>query len=210
MNLNSDFINDHSVSVCIAEIRNSESPTTAQQFLLERYLHRLAKLAQQRLNGVQIVDGEDVAVSVLNRFFVAAPNDTSGAFSRIQDRNDLWPVLAQIATRKAINHFKKENALKRRGGKNVLDENSLVAQFDKVHLDQMIEKELTPQFADATFGDMEELIESIRKEDDQLYKILLLKLEGYTHQEIASKIGCVRRTIDRKLDRIRKILLSQE
>jgi DNA-directed RNA polymerase specialized sigma24 family protein len=41
-------------------------------------------------------------------------------------------------------------------------------------------------------------------DDDQLRHIALLKLEGYTNQEIAVKLDCVERTVERKLERIRR------
>jgi DNA-binding CsgD family transcriptional regulator len=36
-----------------------------------------------------------------------------------------------------------------------------------------------------------------------LQQVAQLTLEGYSIQEIADKLGCVRRTVDRKLERIR-------
>ena len=39
--------------------------------------------------------------------------------------------------------------------------------------------------------------------DETLEQIVLLKLEGYTNEEIAERLGCVTRTVERKLERIR-------
>jgi DNA-directed RNA polymerase specialized sigma24 family protein len=41
--------------------------------------------------------------------------------------------------------------------------------------------------------------------DESLRAVALWKMEGYTHEEIAAKLGCVRFTVDRKLRAIRRI-----
>ena len=47
------------------------------------------------------------------------------------------------------------------------------------------------------------LLESLG--EDELRSIALWKLEGYTNEEIASKLGCIRLTVQRKLRLIRDI-----
>jgi len=42
-------------------------------------------------------------------------------------------------------------------------------------------------------------------QDETLRQIALWTLEGYRTEEIADKLGCVRRTSERKLERIREI-----
>jgi len=41
-------------------------------------------------------------------------------------------------------------------------------------------------------------------EDDTLRKIALWKMEGWTGQEIADKLGITRRSVERKVERIRE------
>jgi DNA-binding NarL/FixJ family response regulator len=41
--------------------------------------------------------------------------------------------------------------------------------------------------------------------DEELQQVARFKLEGYTNEEIASAIGRVERTVERRLDHIRKI-----
>jgi len=45
--------------------------------------------------------------------------------------------------------------------------------------------------------------------DESLRLIALLRLEGYTNEEIASSLDCAARSVHRKLERIR-LLWSQE
>ena len=46
------------------------------------------------------------------------------------------------------------------------------------------------------------LLERLR--DETLRQIALLRMEGYSNDQIASRIGCGVRTVERKLDLIRK------
>ena len=55
--------------------------------------------------------------------------------------------------------------------------------------------------------DCQRLFEALA--DESLRQIAQLKLEGYTNEEIAAKLDCATRTIERKLERIRAIW-SQE
>jgi ECF sigma factor len=41
--------------------------------------------------------------------------------------------------------------------------------------------------------------------DPTLRNVATWKLEGYTDEEIAARVGCVTRTVERKLARIRRI-----
>jgi DNA-directed RNA polymerase specialized sigma24 family protein len=41
-------------------------------------------------------------------------------------------------------------------------------------------------------------------DDDSLRQIARLKLEGYTNEEIAERLGIVERTVERRLNRIRR------
>ena len=41
-------------------------------------------------------------------------------------------------------------------------------------------------------------------QDEDLRSIALLKMEGYTNEEIAKRLQCVPRTVERKLERIRE------
>jgi DNA-binding transcriptional regulator LsrR (DeoR family) len=42
-------------------------------------------------------------------------------------------------------------------------------------------------------------------EDDTLRKIVLWKMEGWTGDEIAGKLAITRRSVERKLERIREL-----
>src|SRR5215212_4533354 len=70
------------------------------QGLWERYFRQVVALARRRLEGVprRAADEEDVALSAFDSFCRAAEQ---GRFPRLEDRGDLWQVLAMLTKRKA-------------------------------------------------------------------------------------------------------------
>ena len=46
--------------------------------------------------------------------------------------------------------------------------------------------------------------------DDSLRRIALLRMEGYTNEEIAERLGCGLRSVSRKIDLIRRTWLGED
>jgi len=65
-----------------------------------------------------------------------------------------------------------------------------------------LDLEPTPDFVAQMAEQYEGLLGSLG--DDTLRQIATWKLEGYTNAEIAGKLGCVTRTVERKLEMIRE------
>jgi DNA-directed RNA polymerase specialized sigma24 family protein len=63
--------------------------------------------------------------------------------------------------------------------------------------------EPTPEFAAQAAEEYRRLLE--RLGDDQLRSIAVWKMEGYTNEEIAARLGCAVATVERRLHLIRKI-----
>src|SRR2546429_453504 len=82
------------------------------QALWQRFFQRLVALAENKLRWVprRAADGEDVALSALDRFFRAAQ---SGRFPQLGDRHDLWTVLVLIVDRKACDLIEHEQRQRR-------------------------------------------------------------------------------------------------
>jgi DNA-directed RNA polymerase specialized sigma24 family protein len=68
---------------------------------------------------------------------------------------------------------------------------------------EMLGNEPTPQLAAQVAEECVRLLD--RLGNDTLRSVALWKMEGYTNEEIAAKLGCVRFTVDRKLQNIRQI-----
>ena len=69
-------------------------------------------------------------------------------------------------------------------------------------LAQVVGEELTPEFAAIVADEYRRLFGSLT--DESLRVVALLKLEGYSNEEIAKSLDCALRTVERKLDVIRK------
>jgi len=70
-------------------------------------------------------------------------------------------------------------------------------------LAQLVAQEPTPEFAAMVAEETRRLLG--RLEDEQLRQIALDRMEGYTTDEIAERLGCARRTVARRLDLIRQL-----
>lgn len=189
--------NTDSVSKFVAGAMNGDS--NAQQQLWNRYFEQLASLAQNRFRragGRNVVDGEDIALSVMDAFFKGA---TNGRFPDLRDRDALWRLLVKMAGNKALNRVRAERAQKRGGGRNV--EAERLTAFD-------------PPAGPPTPEDAEELFSVIDDQlgelDDDLRRIAHLKLQGYTNQEIAKETGRSVATIERRLKLLRSRWIEQE
>jgi RNA polymerase sigma factor (sigma-70 family) len=180
----------------------SGDPAAAQQ-LWERYFQDLVRLARRHLGGMlrRAADEEDVALSAFDSFCRGA---AGGRFPQLQDRDDLWQVLMVVTTRKAIDLVHQERRQKRGGGK-VLDEaayrGSPGSPTEAQDLGQIIGREPSPAFAAEVAEELERLLAGLR--DAQLRAIALLKLEGYTNEEIGAQLGCALSTVQRRLRLIR-------
>jgi DNA-directed RNA polymerase specialized sigma24 family protein len=172
----------------------------AAQPLWERYFPRLVGLARARLRGAprRAADEEDVALSAFDSFCRYAEQ---GRFPQLHDRDDLWQVLVLLAARKAVSLARHETRLKRGGG-TVLGEEALGATEDDAGgLATVVGAEPTPEFAAQVAEECARLLD--RLGDTELRQVALWKMEGYTNDEIGSRLGCVERTVERKLRVIR-------
>jgi DNA-directed RNA polymerase specialized sigma24 family protein len=73
--------------------------------------------------------------------------------------------------------------------------------------DQVAGREPTPDFAAQCAEEYGRLLGLLG--DDELRRIAVLKMEGYTDEEVAAQLGCVPRTVRRRLQLIRKRWLKQ-
>ena len=169
----------------------------AEQRLWEGYYGKLVVLARKRLGAVprREVDEEDFAQSAFKSFCLGA---REGRFPRLDDRHDLWKVLFTLTSRKVIDHHRKKAAVVHGG---------MVAHNEEADPNQMPAPEPSPEDAILISETVGELLASLP--DPKLQEIAMLKMEGYTNSEIAQLMRCVRRTVERKLTRIREIWLSQ-
>jgi DNA-directed RNA polymerase specialized sigma24 family protein len=191
---------EESVTQWIAQLQAGDQ--AAAQALWERYFGRLVRLARQRLHGVRraAADEEDVALSAFDSFCRAVENHR---FPQLNDRDGLWRLLVVLTERKAVSLARAERRAKRGGGR-VVGESGLIppsSADDSGGLAALPGPEPTPDFAALMAEECERLLD--RLEDDTLRRLVLLKLEGYANEEIAQRLGCALRTVERKLGLVR-------
>ena len=189
----------NSVTQRIAALKRGDQ--SAAQELWEAYFRRLVGLARLRLRDTprRAADEEDVALSAFDSFCRGAQE---GRFPRLDDRHDLWQILVLITVRKAIN-LRNYEARNLRGSGRIQS----LADLSPEGLETISGGEPTPELAAQFAEEFQRLME--RLGDSTLQRVASFKLEGYTNQEIAHRLGCVTSTVERKLARIRGIWASE-
>jgi DNA-directed RNA polymerase specialized sigma24 family protein len=148
-------------------------------------------------------DEEDAALSAFDSFCDAAAH---GRFPRLEDRDDLWRVLVTITVRKAINQARRQRA-ERRGGGRVVGEAALdEAVGGSDFFADLADSGPTPEFAAIMAEECRRRLDELP--DDAYRRVALLKMEGFTNEEIAERVGFGLRSVVRKLGLIRKAWLG--
>jgi RNA polymerase sigma factor (sigma-70 family) len=194
---------EHSVTRWISQLKAGDH--LAAQQLWERYFRRLVGLARKKLGDTpkQIADEEDVALSAFASFCRGAER---GRFTELQDRDNLWPLLVLITSRKAADHIQLQRRKKRGAGKVHGDSVFQKQQGDGSpggYFGQVVGQEPTPAFAAQVAEEYHRLLDLLG--DAELQAIVRRKIEGYTNEEIAAELDCVPRTVERKLRTIRSV-----
>jgi DNA-directed RNA polymerase specialized sigma24 family protein len=175
------------------------------QRIWERYYRRLVRLAGSKLPSHcrRAFDEEDVALSAFQSFCDRAGRDQ---FPQLNDRDDLWRVLATLTIRKAVAIMRHQTRRKRGGGR-VLGESAFLLGDDDPMTGEaqarILSKEPNPDDALLLADAFDGLIRKLQ--DPTLKTIALRKLKGDTVEEISADLGRSTRTVDRKLKLIRAI-----
>ena len=175
----------------------------AARALWQRYFPQLVRLAREKLRGAprRAADEEDVALSAMESFFEAAQQ---GRFPDLADRHDLWRLLVQMTARKVVDLRRRETR-QRRGSGRVRGESALGAaaqESTEWALAQAIGDTPTPEFAAMMAEECRRLLEQL--DDADLRTLAVAKMEGYSNREVAERLGCSVRTVERRLQLIRK------
>lgn len=185
-----------SVTLCVNALKAGDLASAG--VLWDRYFVELVRLARVRLARKRphsmMSDDEDAALNALDSFYRGLAQER---FPKLDDREDLWRILVTITSRKVDDQIEHELALKR-GGRMKRIQSFEEEEWILTRLSQM---QATPDVAAEITEEFERRLNSLDKDD--LKRIAVLKLEGYTSEEIARKLGLAVRTVARKLDLIR-------
>jgi len=189
-----------SISDWLRQLKAGEAD--AAQKLWDRYSGELVRVARQRLGSSPrgAADEEDVALSVFRSIFRGA---AEGRFDHISNRDELWWLLLSVAKRKTVDHIRRETAQKRPGHRAGAgsEHGAGSPAAVQVSLTDLVSATPTPELLVALQEQYVRLLDMLR--NDQMREIAVLRIEGYTIEEIATKIGIGRRAIERKLKLIR-------
>lgn len=161
----------------------------AIQELWRRYVARMEGVARPVVAGLApgAGDEQDVAQSAFFAFCEAAAN---GQAPQLGDRNELWRLLSTIARRKATDRVRRELRDRRGGGATPSRDGWQDAKDDQPSPSEVV------QLQEA----MDELFLELQAAGDpKLRSIALMRLEGADTPEIAERLGCTVRTVQRKL-----------
>lgn len=177
----------------------------AAQQLWEVFFERLVRLANGRLKSAErrIVDAEDIALSAFASFCRGAEKQR---FTQLLDRQGLWRLLVSITIHKLL-HVQRDQGRLKRGGQFRQIESLGNSDNGPSAVDEILSREPTPEFAAQVAEQYELWMRAL--ESDELTQLAKWKLEGFTNDEIATKCGRTTRTIERKLNLIRKILVHE-
>jgi RNA polymerase sigma factor (sigma-70 family) len=189
---------DPQVTHWIASLKAGDA--NAARRLWEYYFKRLLALARRHVGDVALggADSEDVAQSVFKSLCLGAER---GKFPDVTDRDNLWATLIVMTANKSRDLIRREHALKRGGG-HVLDEAALAGSNGQVGvIAELVGREPTPQFVVQMFEQCDLLLSHLTEVERLTAQ---LKLQGLTNREIAEEMGCGLRTVERRLEAIRR------
>lgn len=188
--------NDGSVTAWLPLLERGDAG--ADEWLVSTYFEQVARIARRQLGLAprRTADEEDVANSVF-RLFLARAKD--GGFKQLADRNDLHRILLLLTKRRAIDYYRR--AMRRRQlevGESALAE----AMEAPVRFEEIATTQAPSDLVTEIAEEIRELFSDIECQDLQLDQIAMLRLQGYSAAEIADRIGCLPRTVYRRLNLI--------
>jgi len=143
-------------------------------------------------------DEEDIALSAFHSFCARAGEN---GFQRLDNRNELWALLATITARRVL-MMKRHMMRECRGGGDVRGESAFLAPGSpdadpRQGLGNVVGEAPTPEFAAQMAEEIELLLEKLN--DPTLRLIAVARMEGWSNAEIAERLGLTDRTVRRKL-----------
>lgn len=169
---------------------------------------RLIKLARSRLASKtkRAYDEEDAVQSMFRSICLGF---AGGRFPDLNDRESLWRLMLVITYQKISNRHRYDKRQRRDVRRTLTDSAFCSSESPKFAL--------KPAFASAEpaaeyVAEFVETCENLFSQFDDpiLERITTLRLEGYTDSEIATQLDCSRRTVQRRLEIIRRKLVSLE
>lgn len=187
-----------SVSVWIQQLKDNEEAALAKLHM--RYWPFLVGVARRKLASVprRAADEEDVAQQAFWQFCKSV---RAGNFPNLVNRHELLALLSHITACQAVNQIKHEIGVKKRGtgevkGESVLDLLRDSGESSSRGLDQIEDPGLSPMETSLLNDCYQHYIQAL---PPHLRDFAELYLAGLTYREIAERLDCTERTVDRKM-----------
>ena len=173
-----------------------------QQFW-DEYYDGLVRYARKKIGAMPLrsLDEEDIAISAMHSFFRGLSEKRFFAADNLEFRKLLTVIIARKLQKQRAKQFAQKRGGGRVRGESVFQQNAEDESgcgFETLAA--------TPERPDlcAEFCETTEKLFGVLQ-DQSTQQVAQLLLEGYSINEIAEQLGCVRRTVERKIERIRTL-----
>ena len=193
------------ISMWIERLRQSDD--MAAKAVWNHFAYRLCELARSRLSPAtrRVYDEDDAVQSVFRSVCLGL---AEGRFPELKDRESMWRLMLVITSQKISNRHRFDRQL-RRDVSRTLTDSVFCGNSDSISENQLaMSREPTPEFAAEFLETCESLFTGLN--DPGLEQVVMLRLEGFTDTEIANRLNCSRRTIQRRMEIIRRHLAGME
>ena len=174
----------------------------AARIIWERYAPRLKALVRRHLDS-RILRREDEQ-DILQSMFVSFWQGQSAGKSPPASRHELWRLLVRITMCKVVNTAHRHMAICRDVRRERFDQagsgDGRYSDWMREHVDR---GQTRP---DENVAVVEEVDRILRLLPQELRRIVLWRVEGFTNAEISRMIGKTVRSVELKLQLIRKML----
>lgn len=174
------------------------NPVAAEQ-LWHHISARVRDFARHKLDGYtrRRYDENDAANSAFHSLCRGLADGRLSA----ENRDALWGLLAVITSRKISAQQRLLNRQKRGGG--ALRGESGFAELGDAGINEIEGNQREPDVLAEISESCTQLLNALP--DEMMRRIAVLKFEGAKNGEVARELNCTRRTVERKLERIRRI-----
>lgn len=185
-----------SITILFQQLREGDADSAGR--LWDRFFERLVRYAQSEMKHMnrRVSDEEDIACGVMTALCNLADRKK---LPNIDNRHDLWHLLLSWTRHDIIDQVRKDNRVKRGGG-NVRGDS--VLSDGVMGAARVIDSAPTPDLVAEMQEQYRRLLDCLP--DELLRTLAVEKMHGTTNARLAKQLDLSTRTIERKLELIRK------
>lgn len=186
------------IETLLVRLREGDEDAAVQ--LWHRFFQQLMAQCRLRIRpmNTSVRDEEDIVLSAMKSFCLGLQR---GRFPELKSEESLWRLLMTIVLRKIADNYQYQNRSKRDQSRT----QSLSSSSDELEFSvlELSSRDQGPAIAAECSEQFRLLLDSLEHED--LRCVAIMKMEGFTNNEIATHIGVSLTSIERKLRTIRAI-----